>query len=115
MDTPGILWPKFEDQRVGLRIAWIGSINEDILDIRELAVTLLEYLYTDYPGIIEKKYGVEEIADGNEALERIARKRACLKKGGEADIDRAAGFIMDDFRAGKIGRITLERGGFDEC
>lgn len=109
LDTPGILWPKFEDQKVGLRIAWIGSINEDILDVRELAVTLLEYLYENYPGVIQKKYGVEECADGNEALERIARKRACLKKGGEPDIDRAAGFIMDDYRGGRIGKITLEK------
>ena len=108
LDTPGILWPKFEDQKVGLRIAWIGSINEDILDIRELAVTLLEYLYESYPGVIHTKYGIDECSDGNEALERIARKRACLKKGGEPDIDRAAGFIMDDYRAGKIGKITLE-------
>ena len=109
LDTPGILWPKFEDQKVGLRIAWIGSINEDILDVRELAVTLLSYLYENYPGFLQTKYGIEECADGHEALERIAKKRACLKKGGEPDIDRAAGFIMDDFRAGKIGRITLER------
>lgn len=109
LDTPGILWPKFEDQQVGLRIAWIGSINENILDSRELAVTLLSYLYGNYPGVIAAKYGIEECADGNEALERIARKRACLKKGGEADLDRAAGFLMDDFRAGKVGRITLEQ------
>lgn len=108
LDTPGILWPKFEDQRVGLRIAWIGSINEDILDIRELAVTLLKYLYKTYPGVIAKKYGIEEAADGNEALERIARKRGCLIKGGEADLDRAANIVMDEFRAGKIGKITLE-------
>lgn len=109
LDTPGILWPKFEDQQVGLRIAWIGSINENVLDSRELAVTLLSYLYENYPGVLAAKYGIEECADGNEALERVARKRACLKKGGEADIDRAAGLLMDDFRAGKIGRITLER------
>lgn len=109
LDTPGILWPKFEDQQVGLRIAWIGSINDTILDPRELAVTLLSYLYGNYPGVIAAKYGVEECEDGHEALERIARKRACLKKGGEADLDRAAGFLMDDYRAGKIGRITLER------
>ncbi len=109
LDTPGILWPKFEDQKVGLRIAWIGSINEDILDIRELAMTLLSYLYEEYPGVINAKYGIEECADGFEALERVARKRGCLKKGGEADIERASGIIMDDYRAGKIGRITLER------
>lgn len=108
LDTPGILWPKFEDQKVGLRIAWIGSINEDILDTRELAGTLSAYLFSEYPGVIAAKYGIEECEDGYEALERIARKRACLKKGGEADIDRASGFILDDFRLGKIGKITLE-------
>ena len=109
LDTPGILWPKFEDQKVGLRIAWIGSINEDILDVRELAMTLLAYLYEEYPGVVNAKYGVEECADGFEALERVARKRGCLKKGGEADIERASGIVMDDYRAGKIGRITLEK------
>lgn len=109
LDTPGILWPKFEDQQVGLRIAWIGSINADILDIRELAVTLLEYLYQSYPGMVAKKYTVEEASDGNEVLERIARRRGCLLRGGETDLDRAAGIVMDEFRAGKIGRITLER------
>lgn len=109
LDTPGILWPKFEDQKVGLRIAWIGSINEDILDIRELAATLLSYLYENYPGAVEAKYGVSECGDGNEALERIAEKRGCLQKGGVPDLDRAARFIMDDCRAGRLGRITLER------
>lgn len=109
LDTPGILWPKFEDQQVGMRIAFIGSINEDILLPEELAHGLLGYLRGAYEGIIAGKYGVEEDIDPVIELENIAKKRACMKKGGELDIEKAAGFVMDDFRNGKIGRITLEK------
>lgn len=108
LDTPGVLWPKFEDQQVGLRIAWIGSINEDILDPYALAVKLCEYLYQNYPGILREKYGIEENEDGEETLLRIAVKRVCLLKGGIADTNRVAIFVMDDFKNGRIGRITAE-------
>ena len=108
LDTPGILWPKFEDQMVGLRIALIGSINEDILNVMELAEKLLAYLYENYPNAVMERYKVEGVADGEECLIRIAEKRACKKKGGELDLEKAAGFVMDDFRAGRLGRITLE-------
>ena len=108
LDTPGILWPKFEDQMVGLRIALIGSINEDILNVMELAEKLLSYLHEHYPNAVMERYKIESVADGEECLIRIAEKRACKKKGGELDLEKAAGFVMDDFRAGRLGRITLE-------
>lgn len=109
LDTPGILWPKFEDQHIGLRIALIGSINDEILVVSELAFELCNFLTVNYPGALAEKYGVEECEDGNEMLRRIATKRACLMKGGELDIDKISGFIMDDFRNGKIGKFTLEK------
>ncbi len=108
LDTPGILWPKFEDQSVGLRIALIGSINDEILVTTELGFELCNFLTEQYPGALSAKYGVEEDEDGNVMLERVARARACLKKGGELDIEKAAGFVLDDFRNGKIGCFTLE-------
>ncbi len=108
LDTPGILWPKFEDQRVGMRIAFIGSINDDILVPTDLAYELCKYLLKSYPGLLAKKYEIEEDEDAVITLERIAKKRGCLLKGGEFDLNKAAVFIIDDFRNGKIGRITLE-------
>jgi len=109
LDTPGVLWPKFEDQQVGLRIAWIGSINEDILNPYDLAVKLCEYLYQNYPGILNTKYEIEECESGEEMLLRIAVKRACLLKGGVPDTNRVAIFVMDDFKNGRIGKITAEK------
>lgn len=109
LDTPGVLWPKFEDQQVGLRIAWIGSINEDILNPYDLAVKLCEYLYQNYPGILNTKYGIDECESGEEMLLRIAIKRACLLKGGVPDTNRVAIFVMDDFKNGRIGKITAEK------
>ena len=108
LDTPGIHWPKFEDQSVGLRIALIGSINDEILVTTELGYELCRFLTAEYPGALAAKYGVEECADGNELLTRIAEKRACRRSGGELDIEKAAGFVLDDFRNGRIGTISLE-------
>jgi len=109
LDTPGILWPKFEDQIVGIHIAMIGSINEDILDQVELAMKLMEYIMEKYPGAIEGRYHVPEEGTGEDMLAKIAEKRACKKKGGELDLEKMASFVVDDFRGGRIGRITLER------
>lgn len=109
LDTPGVLWPKFEDQEVGLRIAWIGSINEDILNPYDLAVKLCEYLCINYPGILNNKYGIDECNDGEEILLRIAVKRSCLLKGGIPDTNRVAIFVLDDFKNGRIGKITVEK------
>lgn len=108
LDTPGILWPKFEDQLVGIRLVCVGSIKDDILNIEELALWLLEKLKKDYPGFLEKRYGISEEGTPLETLEAIAKARGCLKRGEELDYVKASGLIFDDFRGGKIGRITLE-------
>lgn len=108
LDTPGILWPKFDDQKSGMRVAFIGSINENILNQTEMAYELCGFLYKKYPGILSSKYGIDEIEDNLVLLQRIAEKRGCIMKGGQLDIDKASIFIMDDFRNAKIGNITLE-------
>ena len=108
LDTQVILWPKFEDQRVGLHLAWIGSIRDDILNAEELAAELIAYLAVKYPGAIAQRYGVEELEDSFQTLAKVARARGCLMKGNEADTNKAAGFVLDDFRSGRLGRITLE-------
>lgn len=107
LDTPGILWPKFEDQRVGLRLAFIGSINDEILNKDELAVKLLKFLVAHYPERVENRYAYAG-QDAREALAQVAVSRSCLAKGGELDLNKAARILLDDFRSGKLGRITLE-------
>lgn len=108
LDTPGILWPKFEDQTVGLRLAFIGSIREEILNVYELSLALLTFLGEHYKGCLNAKYGIEETDNPTENLILVADKRGCKLKGGEPDLNKAAGFIIDDFRNGKLGNITLE-------
>lgn len=108
LDTPGILWPKFEDQQVGIRLACVGSIKDDILNMEELALWLIEHLRTNYSGLLEKRYGISEEGTADEILGKIARARGCLKKGEELDYVKASGLLFDDFRGGKIGRVTLE-------
>lgn len=108
LDTPGILWPKFEDQSVGLKLALIGSIKDEILNIDELALELLRYLLKQYPSLLKERYEITEV-DEVKALEQIAVNRKCLKKGNELDYSKAAALVLDEFRAGKIGRITLEK------
>ena len=107
LDTPGILWPRFEDQTVGLRLAFIGSINDQILNRDELATELLRFLIANYPDALKERYQIEG-GDASQALEQIAKVRGCLVKGGEPDLAKAAGLLIDDFRSGKLGRITLE-------
>lgn len=109
LDTPGILWPKFEDQQIGLRLAMAGSINDEILNIAELAIHLIKFLKAEYPGTINERYGVDEVAKELDILENIGIKRGCLKKGSIIDIDKAADIVIDEFRAGKLGKISLER------
>ncbi len=108
LDTPGILWPKFEDQEVGIRLACIGSIKDDILNMDELALLLIQSLTSYYPGALTNRYNIDESGKPVEILEQIARARGCLKKGEELDYTKAAALLFDDFRGGKIGRITLE-------
>lgn len=109
LDTPGILWPKFEDQLVGLRLALIGSINDQILDIDELGLQLVKYLRKDYPGILTARYEVEEEGSDVELIQKIALKRNWLLKGGEGDYSKCCAQMIDDFRSGKLGNLTLER------
>jgi ribosome biogenesis GTPase A len=108
LDTPGILWPKFEDQTVGLRLAFIGSIREEILNIEELSLELIKFLVVNYKGKLSTRYNIEVTEDPVDTLKKIAEIRGCKLKGGELDFNKAAGFIMDDFRNGRLGNITLE-------
>lgn len=108
LDTPGILWPKFEDQMVGLRLALIGSIKDEILNIDELAMELIKYLIKNYSGIINARYEVDESKKLTDIMVDIAKNRNCLLKGGEPDYSKAAALVIDDFRSGKMGCITLE-------
>ena len=109
LDTPGILWPKFEDQQVGIRLAISGSINDEILNISELCLELIKILKMDYPGRLAERYGIDEDAKELDILEAVANKRGCIKKGNLIDIDKAADIIIDEFRGGKIGKISLEK------
>lgn len=109
LDTPGILWPKFEDEETGLNIAYIGSINDDILNKLRLAYKLEEYLFKNYPGSMAARYGIEECENSEQNLLRIAEKRGCLLKGGVLNTDKAADFLLDDFRNGRLGEISLEK------
>lgn len=111
LDTPGILWPKFESEQVGLSLAWTGAINDDILDVELVASKLMERLQMLYPGAIEERYKIapEPDARGYELLELAGRKRGFLVSGGEVNTERMARVLLDEFRSGKLGRITLER------
>ena len=108
LDTPGILWPKFDDPTVGERLALIGSIKDEILNITDLSVKLIEFLKEFYPGILAERYAVDENCDKIVLLEGIAEARNCRQKGNTLDIDKASKLLIDDFRSGKLGRITLE-------
>ena len=108
LDTPGILWPKFEDQEVGMKLAFIGSINDEILLEDELAMDLIGFLKNSYPGSIAQRFQIEDSETEAEILRQIAEVRGCYKKGNEIDYDKAASILMDEFRAGKLGRMTLE-------
>lgn len=108
LDTPGILWPKFEDQQVGIRLAAIGSIKDDILNVRELALELIQYLVKAYPGILAEKYEADEAQESFQILEQIAVDRQCKLKGDQPDYDKAAAILLENFRNGRLGRITLE-------
>ncbi len=111
LDTPGILWPKFESEEVGKRLAMIGSMNDEILQMTELAQELLAYLLEHYTEPLLDRYQIEEAKETLtplQALDLICEKRKCFKKGQEPDYEKAAALLVDDFRSGRIGRITLE-------
>ena len=108
LDTPGILWPRFENQQVGERLAMIGSINDEILHVNELAAAILIYLQKHYQGKIHERYETEESGDAYAMLKEISIQRKCFLKGEEPDLLRTSRIIVDDFRGGRLGRITLE-------
>jgi len=111
LDTPGILWPKFESPEVAKRIAFTGGIRDEIIDIEELACELLTYLKVEYPQMLSERFKIDETAVEQEPfdlLESIGRKRGCVVSGGNIDTFRAASLVLDDFRAAKIGKISLE-------
>lgn len=109
LDTPGILWPAFENQTVGERLAMIGSINDEILHADELAMTAIRYITEAYPGLLQNRYEIEETKDAYEMLKAICKSRHCYLKGEEPDVERASKMVMEDVRSGKIGKLTLER------
>ena len=108
LDTPGILWPKFEDQAVGVKLAMLGSVNDEILNIDELAVELINLLNKYFPDAIANRYEIEAQEEPVCVLQEIAKARACLLKGNELDISKAANILIDDFRSGRLGKLTIE-------
>ena len=111
LDTPGILWPKFDDEQVGLKLAYTGAIKDEIIDTEELACNLLEYLRDNYPKSLEERYKMTDFSamKGYELLEYLGKKRGFVVSGGETDTERAAGILLDEFRGARLGNITLEK------
>ena len=111
LDTPGILWPKFNDEAVGLKLAYTGAIKDEIIDTEELACHLLEYLRDNYPNSLEERYKMTDFSEmkGYELLEYLGKKRGFVISGGEINTERAAGILLDEFRGAKLGNITLEK------
>ena len=110
LDTPGILWPKFEDPEVGLKLAYTGAVKEDVIDLEELASRLMELLYRRYPDAVKARYGIDmpENTPGYMLLEEAGRKRGFLMARGEINTERMAKVLVDEYRSGKLGRFTLE-------
>ncbi len=110
LDTPGILWPKFEDPNVGLMLAYTGAVKEDVIDIEELSCRLIELLWSHYPDKVKERYGIdcEPGTPGWQLLEAAGRKRGFLLARGEINTERMAKVLLDEFRSGKLGRFTLE-------
>ncbi len=110
LDTPGILWPKFEDPNVGVNLAFCGSIKDEILDVATLALELIKVLQKDYPELLCQRYKLDEVCEeALDTMEAIAVKRGCILPGKRIDYERVANVLLDEFRAGTIGKITLER------
>jgi ribosome biogenesis GTPase A len=109
LDTPGILWPKFDDKLVGMRLAMIGSMNDQVINLEDLSFEILKFIKENYPGFIKARYEMDEDREILEIMDEIGRIRGCLKKGSMIDYEKLAGVIADDFRSGRLGRITLER------
>ncbi len=109
LDTPGILWPRFEDQQTGMRLAFIGSMNDEIVIMDELAGDLISCLQSLYPQALSGRYGISGEGAPCAVLTEIAESRGCYGRGQELDLEKAASLLMEDFRGGRLGRMTLER------
>ncbi|MBQ8766709.1 MAG: ribosome biogenesis GTPase YlqF [Clostridia bacterium] len=111
LDTPGVLWPKFDDPKVGDRLAFIGSVKDEILDSETLAIRLLEVMKNDYPDRLAERYKIADFEQKEawEVLEMIGKKRGMMIKGGEIDYERASVMLLDEYRGGKLGTISLEK------
>ena len=109
LDTPGILWPKFEDQAIGLKLALIGSINDNILAVSDMAYEFVKILNNSYENAIPNRFGVEKNDDPLKMLEGIAEVRGCKLKGNVLDLEKASSILLEEFRSGKLGKITLDR------
>lgn len=109
LDTPGVLWPKFDDQKIGMHLAFIGSMNDNILDVSELAFQLIKLLENLYPNAIKDRYSIEGDDNILQIMYQIAEVRSCKLKGNQPDLDKTSKIVLDDFRSGKLGRITLDR------
>ena len=109
LDTPGILWPKFEDQTVGLHLAMIGSMNDEIIHLDELAYELIKHISGEYAGLLEKRYDIEVQEDPYDTIKAICVSKKCLLKGEELDIMKGSTMVVEDFRNGRIGKISLEQ------
>ena len=109
LDTPGILWPKFEDQAIGLKLALIGSINDNILDVSDMAYEFVKILNNSYENAIPNRFGVEKNDNPLKMLEGIAEVRGCKLKGNILDLEKASSILLEEFRSGKLGKITLDR------
>lgn len=109
LDTPGVLWPKFDDQKIGMHLAFIGSMNDNILDVSELAFQLIKLLENLYPNAIKDRYSIEGDDNILQIMYQIAEVRGCKLKGNQPDLDKTSKIVLDDFRSGKLGRITLDR------
>lgn len=109
LDTPGILWPKFEDQLIGYRLAATGAIKDELLDFQDIALFVITYLKDEYPSVLKERYKLEELSEqGIDVFDEIGRKRGCLLSGGYVDYDKAAEIILRELRSGTLGRISLE-------
>jgi len=109
LDTPGILWPKFEDENTSLNLAFTGAIKDEVLDVQTLALKLIESLKRLYPQLLKERYEVDiENVSSIDILNSIAYKRGCILRGEEIDYEKVCNMVLDDFRKGRIGRVTLE-------
>jgi len=108
LDTPGVLWPKFNDQKIGLHLAFIGSMNDNNLDMVELAYQLIKEVSKTYPEAFLNRYGIVGDEDPLQVMYQVAEVRGCKLKGNKPDLDKTSSMIMDDFRSGKLGRITID-------